>query len=79
MPDVLNDVLNTAAGIFSVDVQSLNGISSPLDVDNWNSVQHLNLILALEVQYAMQFEPEEIEGMRSLGDIARIIELRLRA
>ena len=46
---------------------------SPGDSD-WDSVEHLNLILALEMQFGIEFEPEEIEQMKSIGQIALLVE-----
>ena len=40
-------------------------------------MQHLSLVLALEEQFGVQFEPEEIDRMRTIGGIVRIIEGRL--
>jgi acyl carrier protein len=42
-------------------------------LEAWDSVQHLNLVLALEGRYGIQLEPEEMEGMRNLGRIAALL------
>jgi acyl carrier protein len=42
-------------------------------VEAWDSVQHLNLVLALEGKYGIQFEAEEMEGMKNLGRIAALL------
>lgn len=39
------------------------------DVENWDSVQHLNLILALEEEFKVKFTPEEIQDMLSIEKI----------
>ena len=38
------------------------------DVDSWDSLAHLTLILAIEKEYRVRFEPEEIA---SIGKIRR--------
>jgi acyl carrier protein len=43
-------------------------------VDNWDSVQHLNFVLALEEALAIQLEPEDIEQIRSVGDAIRVVQ-----
>ncbi len=72
-PEILNQVRNIAADIFSVDPQALHSGSSPEQVEQWDSVQHLNLVLALEQKYGIQFEPEEMDRMHSLGEIAALV------
>jgi acyl carrier protein len=66
-------VLQTASDVFGVPLAQLNAESSPQTVEGWDSVQHLNLVLALEQNLAIQIDPEDIEQMKTLGDVARIL------
>jgi len=65
------------ADVLAIDPGLLTEESSPEDFDVWDSVQHLSLVLALEEQFGLQFEPEDIDRMRSIGGIVRIVEGRL--
>ena len=40
-------------------------------------MQHLNLVLALEQEFGATFGLEEMDGMKSVGSIAALIEKRL--
>jgi acyl carrier protein len=71
--DILNEVRVIAADVFAVDAKTLNAGSSPEQVEAWDSVQHLNLVLALEGKYGIQFEPKEMEEMNNLGRIAAVL------
>jgi acyl carrier protein len=53
---VMGDVLD-------VDQSSLNEDSSPDNIENWDSVRHMNLILALEDEFGVQFDEEQITQM----------------
>jgi acyl carrier protein len=75
--DILAEVRGVAADVFAVDAKALDAASSPEQVAAWDSVQHLNLVLALEGKYGVQFEPEEMEQMRNLGDIARLLQTKI--
>jgi acyl carrier protein len=37
-------------------------------------VQHLNLVLAIEEKFSVQLEPEDIEQMKNIGAVARLVE-----
>ena len=50
--------------------------SSPETIATWDSVQHLNLMLAVEEEYAFQFLPEEMEQARTIGQIVQIVSAR---
>ncbi len=75
--DLLSEVRGVAADVFAVDAGTLDAGSSPEHVAAWDSVQHLNLVLALEGKYGVQFEPEEMERMKNLGEIASMLRYKL--
>lgn len=62
-----------------VPATRLSPASSPATVESWDSVHHLNLVLALEEKFSLQLSPEEIEQMKTLGDTAKLIESKLQA
>jgi acyl carrier protein len=71
-----NRVRSIASDVFQVDSGALTTDSSPETIETWDSVQHLNLVLALEEQFGFQFAPEEMDEMRSLGQIANLISAK---
>jgi acyl carrier protein len=73
MTEVLSEVRRVAAEVFSTNVDGINAISSPRTIDNWDSIQHLNFVMALESRFNVQFSPEEMERIRSIGDAAALI------
>lgn len=42
---------------------------SSSNCDQWDSLRHLNLTIELEMEFGVEFEPEEIAGMNSLDAI----------
>ena len=74
---ILDEVRTIAADTFGVDARTLSAHSSPEQVEAWDSVQHLNLVLALESKYGVQFEPEEMERMKDLGQIAALLGTKI--
>lgn len=45
--------------------------------ENWDSLRHLTVCFELEGVFGVQFEPEEMEAMKSVTDIKRLLENRL--
>ena len=70
----LESVRRIAADLFQLAPDRIHADSSPETIDAWDSVQHLNLILALESEFDVQFEPEEFEAMKTIGGIAAMLE-----
>ncbi len=63
-------VRNVASDIFGIPADKITAESSPETIDNWDSMQHLNLVLAIEEKFGVQLEPEDIEQMKNIGAVA---------
>ena len=46
------------------------------DVEGWDSLGHLDLILALEKSYGIKLEIEEMFDVESLGDLEQLLQRR---
>jgi acyl carrier protein len=60
--------------VFDTPVESINKVSSPDTIDNWDSVNHINLVLALEQAFGVSFESEEIIEIMSFELILVILK-----
>ena len=58
----------------NVPVEQLNEDSSPGTVQNWDSLQHMNLILTLEEELNITFSDEEIVEMLSVRIIVETLK-----
>ncbi len=46
------------------------------DIPEWDSLAHINLIIALEQSFGFQFTSEEVTSMANVGDLFRLLEQR---
>ena len=70
---VLSRVCEIASDVLQADVTPE---SSPETVESWDSVQNLNLVLALEEEYGFQFAPEEMDQAKTVASLARIVSAK---
>jgi acyl carrier protein len=49
----------------------------PADVDGWDSIKHINIILEVESRLAITFELVQLEAMLNVGDFVALIACRL--
>ena len=70
-------VRGIAADILEVRPNQITPQSSSENIETWDSVHHLNLILAFEQEFSVQLEPEEIDQMNNVERIIRILEQKL--
>jgi acyl carrier protein len=67
------------ADVFQLPLESILPESSPDTVEVWDSLRHLDLVLALEQEFTIQFTPEEIEQLLSVDLIGALVEEKLVA
>lgn len=46
------------------------------DVEDWDSFNHINLVVALEDAFDISFTTEEMAGMSNVGDLVTILQGR---
>ena len=61
------------AEVLDVTPETLSEESSPATIPSWDSLGHLNLIIALEQEFGVRLSAEDILTMRSIGSIRRIL------
>jgi acyl carrier protein len=72
-------VRSIASDIFGISADKITAASSPETIETWDSMQHLNLVLAVEEKFGVQLEPEDIEQMKTIGAVATLVEKRQSA
>ena len=65
--DILADVLEIAPEQITPDLTSEK-------VENWDSFRHLQVILALEGEYGVQFDPQRVPELTSVALIQQELE-----
>ncbi len=76
---LLNHLQRILADIFNVPTTQVNQESSPDTIENWDSLNHLNLVLAIEQEFGIMFTPEEIEQLVSVQLIGKVLDDKLHA
>jgi acyl carrier protein len=66
-------VFAIVATLMKVPVESVNEDSSPESIETWDSLTHMNLIMALEQQLGVQFTDDEIVEMITVDLILKTI------
>ena len=65
----LKEVISNVLG---VPIDAINDNSSPDSIDKWDSLSHLNLVMAIEVEFDVELTPEDSMDMLSVK-LIRII------
>lgn len=57
------------AQIFNVEVSSISEASSPQEIERWDSLRHMQLILAIEDEFGVTFSDDDIPNLLTLRAI----------
>ena len=57
------------SSVLKVPQQRITADASQLTIGEWDSVAHMRLILAIESEFGVSFDPDEIAGLTSVSAI----------
>jgi acyl carrier protein len=60
--------------VFNVPIEDINDESSSDDIETWDSLKHMNMVLALEEEFNVQFGEEQVLEMLNVGLIIEILK-----
>lgn len=69
----LNEVFRDVFGDSSLNV---NESTTSADIEDWDSLEHINLIAAVENEFGLRFKMREVSGMKNVGEMIAIIAER---
>lgn len=70
MADSIRKVMSQ---IFEIDPDSISEESSPETIERWDSLKHMQLIMALEDEFDIRFSDEDIPDLVSFKSIEKAI------
>ena len=65
--EIFNDILDLEAG-------KLTQESSPEDIDEWDSMANVNIIVALEEEFKIKFKLEDIQDAKTVNDFINLVD-----
>ena len=65
------------ADIFDINPKRINKSTSMDNIDSWDSLKHINLIIELEQEFKISLDTKEIESMSSFDDILKTLKMKL--
>jgi acyl carrier protein len=76
---LIDPIRRIVADMFEIPLAKVHAGTSSDNVSTWDSIRHLNMVLALEDEFGVQFTPEEIEELLSVELIEALLNEKLEA
>ena len=78
-----NEILKKVNEIF-IDVLDnekivLNETTTANDVEDWDSLTHIQLVVAIEKEFKIRFTSKEIQSWSNVGEMTDCVDLKLKS
>jgi acyl carrier protein len=77
--DIYTRLTSIFQDLFDDDSLQLHPGLTAADVPEWDSFNHINLIVAIESRFGIKFQTAELESMHTVGHLADLIQSKLAA
>jgi acyl carrier protein len=74
--EIYNRLNKIFRDLFDDESISLSDKTTAKDIEDWDSLEHINLIAAVEREFKMRFKMKEVSSMKNVGEMVQIIEER---
>ena len=75
--DILKDVNAIFIDVLENDDLVITRTTSSADVEDWDSLNHIQLIVAIEKHFKLKFSSQEIRNWSNVGEMCDAIALKL--
>lgn len=75
--EVYNQLNEIFRDIFDDEDIEVNDSTTADDIEDWDSLEHINLVVEIENTFGIKFNMGEVNGMKNVGEMVDIILGRL--
>lgn len=72
-----NQIKNVMSAVFEMNPGDILDSDTSSTIESWDSLNHMNLIVALEEEFNIRFEDEEIVELTSFVKIEELISSKI--
>ncbi len=71
--EILEKTAEIIRNNFDDDALVITDETTAADVEDWDSLEQINILVALEKQFATKFAVSEVEGLQNVGEMVDLI------
>jgi acyl carrier protein len=76
-PEIYKQLTEIFRDLFDDDTLLLTPKTTAGDIDGWDSMMHVNVVVAVEMRFKIKFKTSEVESLHSVGHLAGLVETKL--
>ena len=75
--NIINELNNIFEDILDLEKISLNELTTADDIEEWDSLNNIQIIVAIEKHFQIKFLTSEIENFKNIGEMIISINQKL--
>lgn len=64
--------------VFDDESISINETTTAADIEDWDSLTHINLLASVEDEFGIKFNMKAVQGLKNVGEMVTLIEEQLK-
>ncbi len=76
--ELLEAVAEILRDIFDDDTLEVTESTCSDDVEDWDSLEQINILVAIQDRFGIQFSLDDVSDLKDVGDTLDLIESKLR-
>ena len=75
--ELFREITDIFRDVFDDDTLVIVDETSSEDIEDWDSLEHINLVVAMEKRFNMKFNIKEVGKLKNVGEMADLILSRM--
>jgi acyl carrier protein len=76
--DIITELNNVFRQVFDDNSLTVTRSTTANDIDEWDSLTHMNLVVAVELKFGVKFALGELQSLKNVGDLADAVTRKLK-
>lgn len=77
LPEITSRLTRVFHEVFDDESIALTSAMTANDIDEWDSLSHIRLVLSVEKEFGVKFSSVEIGALKNVGDFLTLIQSKL--
>ena len=74
MSETMERLQDVFREVFANDDLEISPATTAADIEEWDSLMHVNLMLAVENEFAIRFSSSEVAALKNVGELAGMVQ-----
>jgi acyl carrier protein len=75
---IIKDIQPIFRDVLDLPELQLTRLSNASNVEGWDSLSHVNLVMAIEKKYKIKIALGELQDLKNVGEMADLIQKKLK-